>query len=152
MIGEETQTLGAYRHHGQAQVRRPVRRRQGAHSRPSRPTSTTLATSDKADDADQQILRPTDLKNVCLVNKQLHSLAVKPLYRNVSLDLGSPNDTRLSAFLNPRNAGLKHIRQIRLYLANVRDKCNQPQQANFATRMLLEFLPEDILEEFRYTE
>jgi len=47
---------------------------------------------------------------------------------------------------------LKHIRQIRLYLANVRDRCNQKQQANFATRMLLEFLPEDTLEEFRWDD
>ncbi|KAK5115176.1 hypothetical protein LTR85_009934 [Meristemomyces frigidus] len=98
------------------------------------------------------INRPSDLKSICLVNKQFHELAVKPLYRNVSLDLGSPNDTRLSAFLNPNNKGLKHIRQIRLYLANVRDRCNQKQQANFATRMLLEFLPEDVLEEFRWDD
>jgi hypothetical protein len=31
----------------------------------------------------------------------------------------------------------------------VTDRCNQEQQATFATRMLLEFLPENILEEFR---
>lgn len=97
-----------------------------------------------------QIIRPSDLKNLCLVNKQLHGLTIKPLYHNVSLDLGGANDTRLSAFLNPRNAGLKYIRQMRLYLATVRDRCNQKQQANFATRMLLEFLPEDTLEEFRW--
>lgn len=96
-----------------------------------------------------QLIRPTDLKNVCLVNKQMHELAVKPLYRQVALDLGSPNDTRLSAFLNPGNKGLRHIKQIRLYLANIRDRCNQKNQANFATRMLLEFLPENVLEEFR---
>lgn len=97
----------------------------------------------------RQLLRPTDLGNVCLVNKQLHEIAVKPLYRHVALDLGSPTDTRLSAFLHPKNIGLPHIRQLRLYLANVRDRCNQKQQAHFATRMVLEFLPEDILEEFR---
>lgn len=79
----------------------------------------------------------------------MHELAVKPLYRQVALDLGSPNDTRLSAFLNPQNKGLRHIKQVRLYLANTRDRCNQKQQANFATRMLLEFLPEGVLEEFR---
>lgn len=95
------------------------------------------------------MIRPSDLKNVCLVSKQLHSLAVRPLYRNVALDLGSNNDNRLTAFVNPRNIGLKHIRQLRLYLAEVRDKCNQEQQAQFATRMILEFLPEDTLEEFR---
>lgn len=84
------------------------------------------------------------------MNKELHEIAVRYLYRNVSLDLGSPNDNRLSAFLSPKNIGLKHIRQLRLYLATVYDKCNQEQQAQFATRMLLEFLPEDTLEEFRY--
>lgn len=89
---------------------------------------------------------------MCLVNKQFHELAVKPLYRNVSFDLGSPNDNRLSGFLNPHNKGLRHIRQVRLYLANVRDRCNQKQQANFAARMMLEFLPEDILEEFRWDD
>ncbi|KAK0258837.1 hypothetical protein LTR48_005959 [Friedmanniomyces endolithicus] len=97
-----------------------------------------------------KILRPTDLKNLCLVNKQLHSLAIKPLYRHVSLDLGSAKDTRLSAFLSPHNAGLKHIRQLRLHLAKVRDSCNQKQHAGFATRLLLDFLPMDILEEFRW--
>lgn len=97
-----------------------------------------------------QVPRPTDLKSLCLVNRQCHELAVKPLYRNISLDLGSSTDTRLSAFLSARNIGLRHIRQIRLYLANVRDRCNQKQQADLAARMLLEFLPEDVLEEFRW--
>ncbi|KAK1008430.1 hypothetical protein LTR54_006223 [Friedmanniomyces endolithicus] len=97
-----------------------------------------------------RILRPTDLKNVCLVNKQLHALAIKPLYRHVALDLGSAKDTRLSAFLSPHNAGLKHIRQLRLHLAKVRDSCNQKQHAGFATRLVLDFLPGDVLEEFSW--
>nr|POE84789.1 hypothetical protein CFP56_78140 [Quercus suber] len=98
----------------------------------------------------EKLIRPTDLKNVCLVNKQLHELAVKPLYRHIALDLGSPNDNRLSAFLSPRNIGLQHIKRIRLYLATVPDRRNQKQQADFATRMLLEFLPENVLEEFSW--
>ncbi|KAK4498247.1 hypothetical protein PRZ48_010904 [Zasmidium cellare] len=98
----------------------------------------------------ERVIRPSDLKNVCLVSKELHEIAVRYLYRNVSLDLGSPNDSRLSAFLSPKNIGLKHIKQLRLYLATVYDKCNQEQQAQFAARMILEFLPEDTLEEFRY--
>ena len=97
----------------------------------------------------EHVLRPSDLKSICLTTKELHEIAVRFLYRNVSLDLGSAQDTRLSAFLNPRNIGLKYIRQIRLYLAHVQDRCNQEQQAAFATRMLLEFLPENVLEEFR---
>lgn len=97
-----------------------------------------------------QVVRPSHLKNVCLVDKQLHRIAVRHLYSSVALDLGSPNDTRLSAFLSPGNIGLKYVRQLRLYLAVVYDKCNQEQQAHFATRIILDFLPEDVLEEFRY--
>lgn len=97
----------------------------------------------------EQINRPSDLKNVCLVSKELHGIAVRFLYHRISLDLGSFKDNLIPSFLSPRNIGLKHIRQIHLYLAHVTDRCNQEQQATFATRMLLEFLPENILEEFR---
>ena len=84
------------------------------------------------------------------MNKELHTLAVKPLYRCVALDIGSPNDHRLSAFLSPKNIGLKHVKQLRLYLANIRGNEDiQMQQANVVSKMIFEFLPEDILEEFR---
>lgn len=98
----------------------------------------------------ERVPRPSDLKNACLVSKKFHSIAVRSLYRNVALDLGSDHDTRLSSFLNPRNIGLQHIRQLRLYLAESADRCNQERQAQFATRMILEFLPEDVLEEFSW--
>ncbi|WPH00337.1 Hypothetical protein R9X50_00316200 [Acrodontium crateriforme] len=94
------------------------------------------------------VVLPTDLRNLCLVNKQLHSLAIKPLYRNVSLDLGSSNDNRLSAFLHPNNEGLKYIRSLQINVARSRDRGHHKIQAAFATRMLLEFLPEDTLESF----
>ncbi|CAA9957274.1 hypothetical protein PTNB73_03845 [Pyrenophora teres f. teres] len=97
-----------------------------------------------------QINRPTDLKNVCLTCKQLHEIAVRPLYYEVTLDVGSASDTRLAAFLNPKNIGLKHVRKLDLYLADVLDKCNQQQQANFAIRMILELLPENQLEKFSW--
>jgi hypothetical protein len=64
--------------------------------------------------------------------------------------VGSATDTRLGAFLNPKNLGLPHIRKLDLYLADVADKCNQQQQANFAIRMILELLPENILEKFSW--
>jgi hypothetical protein len=57
---------------------------------------------------------------------------------------------RLAAFLNPKNIGLKHVRKLDLYLADVLDKCNQQHQANFAIRMILELLPEDQLEKFSW--
>ena len=97
-----------------------------------------------------QITRPSDLKNVCLVNKRLHEAAVKPLYHEVVLNLGSRDDARLTAFLNPRNIGLKHIRQVWLHLAPSDDLKSKIPQAHLATRMILEFLPEDILDEFRW--
>jgi hypothetical protein len=92
----------------------------------------------------EHVLRPSDLKNVCLASKELHEIAVRFLYRNVSLDLGSAQDTRLSGFLSRDNIGLKWVRQIRLYLAHVADRCNQEQQAEFATSMILEQLPENV--------
>jgi hypothetical protein len=97
----------------------------------------------------EQIKRPSDLKKICLVSKEFHSIAVRFLYHRISLDLGSFKDNLIPSFLSPRNIGLKYVRQIHLYLAHVTDRCNQEQQATFATRMLLEFLPENILEEFR---
>jgi hypothetical protein len=64
--------------------------------------------------------------------------------------VGSPSDTKLGAFLNPKNIGLRHVRKLDLYLADVLDKCNQLTQANFAIRMILELLPENILEKFSW--
>ncbi|KAF2711697.1 hypothetical protein K504DRAFT_480645 [Pleomassaria siparia CBS 279.74] len=98
----------------------------------------------------QHVIRPTDLKNLCLVCKQLHEISVRSLYNTVALDIGSPSDMKLGAFLNPKNIGLKHVRQLDLYLADVLDKCNQLVQANFAIRMILELLPENILEKFSW--
>ena len=97
----------------------------------------------------EQIKRPSELKKICLVSKEFHSIAVRFLYHRISLDLGSFKDNLMPSFLSPRNIGLKYIRQLHLYLAHVTDRCNQEQQATFATCMLLEFLPENILEEFR---
>lgn len=87
---------------------------------------------------------------MCLVCKQLHEIAVRPLYHEVTLDVGSAEDVRLAALLHPRNIGLQHVRKLDLYLADVLDKCNQLQQANFAIRMILELLPENQLEKFSW--
>ncbi|KAK5168769.1 uncharacterized protein LTR77_006078 [Saxophila tyrrhenica] len=97
----------------------------------------------------EKVLRPTDLVNLCLVNKQLHTLAVKPLCRTVHLELGSPSDSRLSAFFSPKNIGLPYIRSIWLHSAHTKKGSGLIQQAKLMLRMLLEFLPENILEELR---
>jgi hypothetical protein len=97
----------------------------------------------------EQVNRPSDLKNVCLVSKELHEIAVRFLYHDVSLELGSLRDYHMPAFMSRHNIGLKHIRKITLFLSSVPDPCNSEQQATFAISMLLSFLPENILEEFR---
>lgn len=96
------------------------------------------------------MIRPTDLVNVCLASKDLHNLAVAELYREVTLEVGAPTDNRLTAFINPRNIGLKHLKKLDLYLADVADKCNQNNQANLTIGMLIEFLPEHSLEKFSW--
>ena len=98
----------------------------------------------------EHINRPTDLKSLCLTSKQLRDISARRLYRSVTIDVGSSKDTRLGAFLNPKNIGLPHIRKLDLYLTDVLDKCNQIHQANFAVRMILELLPENILERFSW--
>ncbi|KAG9199406.1 hypothetical protein G6514_008565 [Epicoccum nigrum] len=98
----------------------------------------------------EHINRPTDLKSLCLTSKQLRDISARRLYREVTIDVGSSKDTRLGAFLNPKNIGLPHIRKLDLYLTEVLDKCNQIHQANFAVRMILELLPENILEKFSW--
>lgn len=73
------------------------------------------------------------------------------LYREVTLEVGSPLDTRLTSFINPRNIGLKRMKKLDLYLADIADKCGQANQANLAVRMLIEFLPEHSLEKFSWS-
>ncbi|KAJ9649086.1 hypothetical protein H2199_001000 [Coniosporium tulheliwenetii] len=100
----------------------------------------------------EHIARPTDLVRVCLTCKQLHEIAVRFLYNCVGLDVGSSMISELSAFLNPRNIGLPFIRKLDLYQSDMDSCCIQvqqarAQQAKFAIRMILELLPENILED-----
>ncbi|KAE9981654.1 hypothetical protein EG328_011488 [Venturia inaequalis] len=85
-----------------------------------------------------------------LIVSHMHKITVRKLYHEVTLEVGSSTDAKLTSFINPRNIGLPHIRKLDLYLAEVADKCNQLQQAHFAIRMILEFLPENILEKFSW--
>ncbi|KAF2088409.1 hypothetical protein K490DRAFT_64460 [Saccharata proteae CBS 121410] len=94
--------------------------------------------------------RPADLKNLCLTCTQLHHLSARKLYREVTLDVGSASDQKLCAFLSPRNIGLQYVRGVDIFLAQQEDKSNQLQQAHLAVRMILEFLPEGILERFSW--
>ncbi|GAB7341036.1 hypothetical protein MBLNU457_7363t2 [Dothideomycetes sp. NU457] len=95
-----------------------------------------------------KITRPTDLKNVCLVSKACHEIAVRYLYHTVTLSIGGPNDGRLAAFLNPNNKGLQHLRAVCLELAKIDDICKQDQMADVMVRMIVSSIPRDVLEEF----
>ncbi|KAI9702166.1 MAG: hypothetical protein M1820_006248 [Bogoriella megaspora] len=122
-----------------------------ANPKPTRPEGRKLQWKDLPVDMKSEVVkhvnRPTHMKTLCLVSKEFHEITVRFLYRNVSLDVGSSSDAKLSAFMNPKNIGLKHLRTLDLYLAEIRDKCmNQVSHAHFTIRMLLEFLPEDTLE------
>jgi hypothetical protein len=123
----------------------------GLHGVPASPAKKTFHTlsHDVKSCIIEQVNRPSDLKNVCLVSKELHEIAVRFLYHDVSLELGSLRDYHMPAFMSRHNIGLKHIRKITLFLSSVPDPCNSEQQATFAISMLLSFLPENILEEFR---
>ena len=118
-----------------------------------------------------QIDRPTDLKNLCLVSRELRDITIPILYRSIYLFVGGPQDLRLSAFLGAGNPGIPHVREmfLRLETMAIQDKHRHyhsddsseeeegeesnsipARQAQFTVRLLLDFLPRDILDVFRY--
>ena len=118
-----------------------------------------------------QITRPEDLKSLCLTNKQLRDIATPPLYRKVLLFIGGHKDIRVSGLLSQTNPGIQHIRKLYLQLDKMpittpdfqlnSDDSSEDEgevqivelgaarQAQFTVRLLLDFLPNDILENFR---
>lgn len=119
-----------------------------------------------------QITRPEDLKSLCLTCKQLRDIATPPLYRKVLLFIGGHKDIRVSGLLSRTNPGIQHIRKVYLQLekttiptpdfqvnsddssedeadVQIEDLVGAARQAQFTVRLLLDFLPNDILESFR---
>lgn len=119
-----------------------------------------------------QITRPEDLKSLCLTSKQLRDVATPPLYRKVLLFIGGHKDIRVSGLLSRTNPGIQHIRKIYLQLektplptpdfqvnsddsseeegdVQIENILGAARQAQFTVRLLLDFLPNDILENFR---
>ena len=100
-------------------------------------------------------------------------MAIPLLYRKVLLFVGGHKDVRVSGLLSPSNPGIQHIRKISLQLEKtllapsdmqqIFDDSDEEEenpkiehitgaarQAQFTVRLLLDFLPSDILENFRY--
>ncbi|KAI9699364.1 MAG: hypothetical protein M1836_002975 [Candelina mexicana] len=92
------------------------------------------------------IIRPTDMKTLCLVSKHLCSLMTPQLYRRVVLDIGGPPDQRVPALLSPDNRGLYHIRALVLEGHSEYDE----RQAFLDLRLITELLPRDILHSFSW--
>ena len=128
-----------------------------------------LSTADEL----RQVIRPEDLKSLCLTNKQIRDIVTPQLYRKVLLFIGGHKDVRVSGLLSRSNPGIQHIRKIYLQLEKtfitsprfqessdesseeegdlrVEDLSGSARQAHFTIRLLLDFLPNDILETFRY--
>ena len=121
-----------------------------------------------------QILRPGDLKNLCLTSKHIREIVTPQLYRKVLLFIGGHKDVRVSGLLSQSNPGIQHIRSVYLQLEKTfapplliieedsdefsedegellgEDISGSARQAQFTVRLLLDFLPNDILETFRY--
>ena len=124
-----------------------------------------------------QIKRPEDLKSLCLTSKSLRAIATPPLYRTVFLSVGGHRDIRVSGLLSRTNPGVQHIRKVYLHLekapyqnsnfhsnsdnssddssedeveVKLEDIAGGARQAQFIVRLLLDFLPNDILETFRW--
>ena len=120
-----------------------------------------------------QIKRPEDLKSLCLTSKSLRAIATPPLYREILLPVGGHKDIRVSGLLSQTNPGVQHIRKLYLHLEKVpcqdldfqtnsddsseddvevkhEDIAGATRQAQFTVRLLLDFLPNDILENFKW--
>ena len=108
--------------------------------------------------------------NLCLTCKDIREIVTPALYHRMLLFIGGRRDLRVSAMLARDNPGIPHIRKIHLELERTiqpaqqnaddsSDEENSPvtedvviagRQAQLTVRMLLDFLPANILEEFRY--
>ena len=117
------------------------------------------------------ITRPVDLKVLCLTNKHIRELSTPALYRNVSLRVGGQQDLRLTGMLHPGNPGLKHVHHIDLRLerwakptgqrtsdsddssgddGELVEECVSARFAQLTVKMLLDYLPRDVLESFTW--
>lgn len=120
-----------------------------------------------------QIIRPEDLKSLCLTSKEVREIVIPQLYKKVLLFIGGQKDLRVSTLLSRSNPGIQHIRKIYLQLektvlpsqilqdssdeseeeeveVRVEDVSGAARQAQLTVRLLLDFLPNDILETFSW--
>jgi hypothetical protein len=102
---------------------------------------------------ENQISRPSDLKSLCRTSKRLYDVAIKELYHTVAVEIGKKTDLRLSTMLHRSNAGLKHVRILRIQFNPHQMDVSEAETIRVQTvvRMLIEFLPENVLEDFEWS-
>ena len=102
---------------------------------------------------DVQITRPTDFKSLCLTSRDIRDVAVRKLYRKAFLDIEGAKAIRVSGFLARDNPGIPYVRDVTVYFlifSDANERAAQLKQAHFVVRMLLEILPLNSLEAFRW--
>ena len=100
-----------------------------------------------------KITRPSDLKSLCLTSRETRDVAVRRLYRKVFLDIGGAKAVLVSGFLARDNPGIPHVRDVTVYFptaSSINGRATQLTQAHFVTHMLLDSLPSNSLEAFRW--
>lgn len=100
-----------------------------------------------------KITRPTDLKSLGLTSRDIQDVAVRKLYWKVFLDIEGAKAVRVSGFLARDNQRIPHVRDVILNFSTASDtneRVAQLWQAHFVARMLLNSLPSNSLEAFRW--
>ncbi|KAF2227706.1 hypothetical protein BDZ85DRAFT_6377 [Elsinoe ampelina] len=96
----------------------------------------------------EHLSRPSDFKNLCLTNKDWYDPGVKLLYADMHLLIGSREDCDLVYTFNPRNVALRYIQELEISTID-----EAPALLVECTlRIILEYLPEDVLRRFTWSE
>lgn len=91
------------------------------------------------------VLRQSDLASVCLVSKQLRTVAMPLLYRSVFIDVDQWSDEHLDKIFMRRHPGHLHIRTVDIDSTHLRSE----EKALKVAKDALEVLPRDRLTSYR---
>ncbi|KAL9059133.1 MAG: hypothetical protein Q9162_001351 [Coniocarpon cinnabarinum] len=84
-----------------------------------------------------------------LLARKFNEIATPKLYKELVLDIGTEDDSAITQLLSPQNPGLNHVRKLVLK-SKTRDDEFQNSQIQFVVGSLLQGLPRDCLEYFRW--
>lgn len=93
------------------------------------------------------MLRPSDMKALCLTCKDLRQFATPVLYRKVEVDIMPDTSQWLAAFVDPANQGRQYIRGLRISHGWSKDEAGE-KKVQHIIRTLLSSLITNTLETF----